>query len=149
MVGAAETLLVAAGGGGVTFLTQCCAAWMKSRGDRHKVDRAVDVQLEEHRDALTFQLLEAARAEVAAARLEVQQLRPLEQHLYHFQQALEHIEAMLSASEEQRLMTERNARAFLNRMRRLNDARGAPPSEVQRTETAPHVGKRVGPKEEL
>ncbi|MEG3152987.1 hypothetical protein U1769_24100 [Sphingomonas sp. ZT3P38] len=134
------------GGSGATMVTQWGAAWLKTRGDRHQFDRTADAKLEEHRDALTFQLLEAARAEVAQARMEVAQLRPLEQHLYHFQQALEHIEAMLSATDPaERGSAERNARAFLNRMRRLSDARGTAANEAQRAESVLHVAERKIP----
>lgn len=90
-----------------------------------------------HRDGLTFELLTAARQEMAAARAEVEdlrdevkKLRAMETHVFHFQQALEHLEAILFSDD--RANAERNARAFLNRIRRLNEAKGTIANETQR-----------------
>jgi hypothetical protein len=97
-------------------------------------------RLEVHRDELTFQLIASARQEMSAARVEVddlreevKKLRAMENHFYHFQQSLEHLEALLMAdTPEARALAERNARAFLNRMKRLNAARGTITNEAQR-----------------
>jgi hypothetical protein len=97
-------------------------------------------RLEVHRDELTFQLIASAKQEMSAARVEVddlreevKKLRAMENHFYHFQQSLEHLEALLTAdTPEARAQAERNARAFLNRMRRLNAARGTITNEAQR-----------------
>jgi hypothetical protein len=75
--------------------------------------------LEKHRDDLTFQLLDAARQELTLMRTEIEKLRPMESHLYHLQQALEHIDALLHSDPDARAVAERNAQAFLSRMRRL------------------------------
>lgn len=98
--------------------------WRKEQNDHV-------VQIEAHRDELTFELLTSARNEVSAARKEmeglreeVRSLRSLEQHFYHFQQSLEHLEAILHAkTNEERAVAERNAHAFLNRMKRLQEAK--------------------------
>lgn len=97
-------------------------------------------RLEIHRDELTFQLLQNARLEMASARIEVEdlrdevrKLRSMENHFYHFQQSLDHLEALLfSKTENERLAAERNAQAFLTRMRRLNEAKGTLANEAQR-----------------
>jgi hypothetical protein len=99
-----------------------------------------DDRLVIHRDELTFQLLQNARLEMASARIEVEdlrdevrKLRSMENHFYHFQQSLDHLEALLfSDSSEARAAAERNARAFLTRMRRLNEAKGTLANEAQR-----------------
>ena len=121
-----EALFVAGSGGGITLLAQSGTAWLKARGDRHRTDRDADVKLEEHRDKLTFDLLDAARVEVAAARDEAASLRPMVARLAHFEEALDHIHALLHAQMgEERKAAERRARAFLNRMRSIAEARGA------------------------
>lgn len=99
-----------------------------------------DDRLVIHRDELTFQLLQNARLEMASARIEVEdlrdevrKLRSMENHFFYFQQSLDHLEALLfSDSDEARTNAERNARAFLNRMRRLNNAKGTIANEAQR-----------------
>lgn len=85
----------------------------------HKVELEVDATIEKHRDGLTFQLLDAARLEISQMRNEVEKLRPMESHLYHLQQALEHIDALLHPDPDLRLVAERNARAFLSRVKSL------------------------------
>lgn len=111
-----------------------------------RVDKRTETQAEHdqrmiiHRDELTFQLLQNARLEMASARIEVEdlrdevrKLRSMENHFYHFQQSLDHLEALLfSQTEEERAAAERNARAFLTRMRRLNEAKGTLANEAQR-----------------
>lgn len=97
-------------------------------------------RLEVHRDELTLQIIRTGREEIAAARIEVddlrdevKKLRAMETHFYHFQQSLDHLEALLTAATpEDREVAERNARAFLTRMRRLQAAKGTLANEVQR-----------------
>ena len=99
-----------------------------------------DERMTVHRDELTFQLLQNARLEMASARIEVEdlrdevrKLRSMENHFFHFQQSLDHLEALLfSQTEDEKLAAERNARAFLNRMRRLSEAKGTIANETQR-----------------
>lgn len=115
-------------------------------------------QVEISRDDLTLQILQTARQEVSAAKLdiddmrdEIRKLRMMEQHFYHFQQSLEHLEALLSAENDKELATaKRNARAFLNRIRALNEAKGTIANEAQRassqvdiaSETIDKAGKK-------
>jgi archaellum component FlaC len=97
-------------------------------------------RLEVHRDELTLQIIRAGREEIAVARIEVEDLRDevknlraMETHFYHFQQSLEHLEALLTAATpEEREIAERNARGFLNRMRRLQTAKSTLANEAQR-----------------
>jgi hypothetical protein len=112
-------------------------------------------RLEVHRDELTFQLITSAKQEMSAARVEVddlrtevKKLRAMENHFYHFQQSLEHLEALLSAdTPEARAQAERNARAFLTRMRRLNEARGTLANEAQRMASEVSLIDRNAPKD--
>lgn len=119
-------------------LTFAGTAWA-SKLKRRQTEQEQDDRLEIHRDELTFELLQNARAEVAVARNDIdalrrenRSLREIEQRFYHFEQSLDHIEAILIATTpEQKTIAERNARAFLNRMRRLNEAKGTIANEAQ------------------
>lgn len=93
------------------------------------------------RDDLAIELLSSARAEVVIApraemeslRDEMKALRAMEQHFYHFQQALDHLAAVLFAKDPgEKATAERNARAFLTRMTRLQEAKGTIANEAQR-----------------
>src|SRR5690606_16832963 len=96
-------------------------------------DRKADLDLEIHRDGLTFELLEAARKELASLRVEVERSRVSESHIRHFDEAIQHIEMLLLAENSgERMTAEREARAFLNRMRRMQEARGIIANEMQR-----------------
>jgi len=99
-----------------------------------------DDRLEIHRDELTLAIVRLGRDEIASAKIEVEdlrnearRLRSMENHFFHFQQSLEHLDALLSAATvEERTLAEKNARAFLNRMRRLQEAKGTVANEAQR-----------------
>lgn len=129
---------------GIPSVLSAGLAWgaqivMYRRASQQREEDKAD-RLEIHRDELTFELLENARAEMALVRSEIstvreenQALRKMEIHVYHFQQSLDHLEALLTAAEpEERTTAERNARAFLNRMQRMNDAKGTIANEIQR-----------------
>ncbi len=113
-----------------------------------KEAKAVDVEM--HRDDLTLRLIkqvtdEAAqvRAEIAEVREENRALRALEEHFYHFQQALEHLEAVLTATDsDARKVAEKNANAFLTRMRRIQQAKGNIQQEIQVVESAHRLDER-------
>jgi hypothetical protein len=104
-----------------------------------------------HRDELTLQIIRAGREEISTARIEVEdlreevrKLRAMETHFYHFQQSLDHLEALLIArTPEEREAAERNARAFVNRMRRLQEAKGTISNEAQR-----HISESRLPEDE-
>lgn len=97
-------------------------------------------RMEIHRDDLTLQIIRSGREELTLARVEmddlreeIRKLRGMESHFYHFQQSLDHLEALLTAdTDEARIAAERNARAFLQRMRRLAEAKGTMLNEAQR-----------------
>jgi hypothetical protein len=124
----------------VSWGTQAWIYRTKRADVRQAAQNESDERLVIHRDELTFQLLQNARLEMASARIEVEdlrdevrKLRSMENHFYHFQQSLDHLEALLfSDSGEARVAAERNARAFLTRMRRLNEAKGTLANEAQR-----------------
>lgn len=116
---------------------------------RDKREETAD-RLKMHNDELAFELLKSARVEIGAARIEIEELRgevntlrALESHFYHFQQALEHLEAILNVeAPEERAMAERNARAFLIRMRRLQTAKGTIRNEIQSADSAIEIANR-------
>lgn len=120
---------------GSSILTWLGQMWVQGRNRHDKI--------QSHQDDLTFLLLKGAREEMASARSEieglrdeVQSLRSLELHMFHFQQSLDHLEALLQAkTTESRTVAERNARAFLNRMRRLQEAKGTVRNEAQTLES--------------
>ncbi len=107
MTGILDLSLAAGGGGAGALLIQAVTGWLKHRDT-----------VEEHRDQLTFDLLRAAREEMAAMRAEVGYLRPISARALHIEEALDHIEALLNpATGPEREAAERRARAFLRRMR--------------------------------
>lgn len=110
------------------------------RKDMRKMELDHTASVDQHRDELALELLGSARNEVVQARSEmeslrdeIKSLRAMEQHFYHFQQAIEHLSAVLFAHDEHdRANAERNAKAFLARMKRLQEAKGTIANEVQR-----------------
>ncbi len=118
---------------------QAVLAWMKNRGEQAARKEDSNVKLTEHSSKLMFEVLEAARvdvqlarAEAKAARTENASLRSMEGRFAHFEEALDHIKMLIAAegAEEVRA-ARRRATAFLNRMRRLADARGTILNELQ------------------
>lgn len=110
------------------------------RKDMRRIELDHKAAVDTSRDDLAIELLSSARAEVVTARAEMESLRDemkalraMEQHFYHFQQALDHLAAVLFAKNDgDREVAERNARAFLTRMTRLQEAKGTIANEVQR-----------------
>lgn len=99
--------------------------------DWKKMELEHKANVDASRDDLAVELLASARAEVVtvrgeleALRSELKELRSMEQHFYHFQQALDHLAAILFAKDEvEKATAERNARAFLSRMTRLQESK--------------------------
>lgn len=125
------------------------AAWTyRDKVKKEKVEQGD--RLEVHRDGLTFELLQNARQEMANARVEVEdlrdevrKLRAMEQHFYHFQQSLDHLEALLFAeTTEAQAAAERNARAFLARMRRFNEAKSNAAARMEFAEKEIHAAEK-------
>lgn len=113
-----EAAALVLGGGGTTVFAQAIGGWWNGRAADHRSQRDTEVKLEEHRDSLTFDLLKAAREEMAALRSEASSLRPLMLHAAHLEEALDHLYALLHADgSTERLAAERRAKAFLRRMR--------------------------------
>lgn len=118
-------------GAGPWVVITAAASWVASlwvhRAKSKKQIDDRDGRLQIHRDELTFDLLQNARNEMDIVRTEavhlreeVKTLRVMEDHFYRFQQALDHLEALLfPETTEDRKIAERNARAFLDRMRKL------------------------------
>lgn len=110
------------------------------RKDIRKMELDHTEKVDVHRDELALELLSSARNEVVQARSEmeglreeIKSLRAMEQHFYHFQQAIEHLSAVLFAQDENdRANAEYNAKAFLARMKRLQDGKGSIANEAQR-----------------
>lgn len=142
LVAAAPWVVACATGGWAVYLH-----FHAVNKDERKDAAAVEI----HRDDLVIKLLAAAREEVAEGRAEVEEvrqenkaLRAIERHFYHFDQALEHLEAILSAGDDAdaRAVAEKNATAFLARMRRLQQAKGTIQQEVQIVESAERLNER-------
>lgn len=113
-----DLAVAAVSGGGLTIASQSAIGWLKARSESRTAERDTDIRLEEHRDALTFDLLTAARTEMTALRNEVADLRPISVRVAHLEEALDHIHALLHADgEAERKAAERRAKAFLRRMR--------------------------------
>ena len=116
--GVFELSVAALTGGGGTLLFQAVGGWFRERARDRRADRFSDVKLEEHRDRLTFDLLEAAREELSDLRTEVSELRPISIRVAHLEEALDHIHALLHAEGDvETRAAERRAKAFLRRMR--------------------------------
>jgi len=113
-----EIMLAIVGGSGGTFVLQLATGWWKARSEDRKTERDADVKLEQHRDQLTFDLLTAAREEMAELRREVAALRPLSGCVAHLEEALDHLHALLHAEgAAAKQAAEQRARMFLRRMR--------------------------------
>lgn len=112
------TVLLPIIGGAVVWLWQSYASWSQSKSDQTAASKASDLAAEEHRDALTFELLQAARTEVAQMREEISMLRPLQRYVIHLEQALTHIQNIIEApTPEMKKLAEDSARLFLERIR--------------------------------
>ena len=126
--------------------------WLKARGERQQAREGNEVDLEQHRDKIMFEMLSALRGELTAARLELAELRPLQTRfaqldarLAHFDEALGHLQTLLEAKDpSERAQAERLARAFVNRMRRLDTAHGTILNEMQRDASANRLADGAG-----
>lgn len=106
---------------------------------------------EKSRHDMTIGLLEAARREAAQLESKIEQIGFDQGYVIHMDEALRHIEAMVTADNDTDLRVAiRLARAFLNRMKRLVDARGTQRNEDQRAQSAESLHQRQieGPKGE-
>jgi hypothetical protein len=132
----------AASGGGVTLLGQWIGDWFKGRREDDRHVRSVDAQLEEHRDNLTFKLLEAAQASVEALQRKVDELMPILPAAAHLREALDHIHELLHANGDSEVhAAERRARAFLKRMRPdVGDIR----NQIQIARSAENLSRDMG-----
>lgn len=100
---------------------------LKAWRERIDANRTADVKREEHRDSLTFDVIDVAREEIRRLNAEAAQLRPLVISMAHLEEALDHLHAMLHAEgEAEAKAAATRARAFLRRMRpQVGDLRNA------------------------
>lgn len=129
----------------LTLLVQGGRDARRQEREQLTMTSTAEVEREKNRDNLTFELIETARVEIHQLRTELARLRPLEGHLVHFDEALLHMERLLGAAhmgEDERQQVERDARAFVNRMRRVREAAGVMRNEVQRIDSAVEVAAR-------
>lgn len=106
----------------VTLAGNWLVGWARNRVDLHKINSDVEIRIEEHRDNLTFQLLKAAKDEVAAARAEVALFRPLARHLADFEEAIDHIERLVAATDDREVKAARDgAMKFLGRLKGMGN----------------------------
>lgn len=115
---------------------------LKNRTQNNADRINADIKLEQHRDALTIQLLEQARIEAAQLREELQRLRLVESHSLHFEEALRLLGLLLSTPVDDRRQIENEASAFVNRMNRGREARGYMRNEAQRIIAATAIAER-------
>ena len=134
---------------------QAILAWLKGRSDATARQSDNEVRLSEHSDKIMFEVLEAARAEARMAREDARLVREesdakrdLEARFAHFEEAIDHIIALRSAHENEAewLVVSRAAENFVNRMRRLADARGTLANEAQRLSSALTIAERAARK---
>lgn len=142
-----EATALVLGGGGSTYAAQAVGGWFRSRSDDRRSVRDADLKLEEHRDSLTFDLLTAARDEMAALRAEAAGLRPLMIHAAHLEEALDHLHALLHAEDDLELRAaERRAKAFLKRMRpEPGDKRNAVQTDISAARVIDDAIKGIDP----
>lgn len=121
-----SAIIAAVAGATVTLTWQGVTASFRQRSTAQSRAVEAEANLDQHRDKLTFDLLQAAREEVAAARSEANELRGLQTRLRHFDEALEHIEALLAATTtgDGWEIAARHARAFLARIQGMKNAGG-------------------------
>ncbi|ALJ15371.1 hypothetical protein [Sphingopyxis macrogoltabida] len=149
----AEQLIGAAPWAVATFALTWAWQVYVHRDARRERREAKAAEVEQHRDDLTLKLIKTATDEAAQVRKEIEEvrqenkaLRALEEHFYHFEQALNHLEAVLTATDaDARKVAEKNANAFLTRMRRLQQAKGNIQQEVQIIESASRLEGRDKP----
>lgn len=157
MASEVSSLVAAAmSGGGLSYAASVAVAWFRSRSERQDKSNETDLKIEQHRDQLVIDLLTSARAESAQLRLDVQHaraesdtLRLLQNRAAHFDQALEHLEILLRSraggKPEEIHAAEVMAQAFVNRMKRIADARGTIANEVQREVSAQAIREATEP----
>lgn len=75
-----EAAAIALGGGGTTIFAQAVGSWWAAQREDKRFRLDHDAKLEEHRDSLTFDLLNAGREEMAPQRAEASSLRSLMVH---------------------------------------------------------------------
>lgn len=135
----------------LTALATWAGAMWKYSDERQARKETKALAVEQHRDDMILTLLatvkeENARAltELAEVREENRALRSLEQHFYHFQQAIENLEALLSSADDPgaRAVAERNATAFLERMKRIQQAKGDIQQSIAVIEAAERIDDR-------
>lgn len=117
------------------------------RGQHRDTDRTVDAKLEEHRDKLTFDLLNAARQERAAMQADLERWKTIAAHLEDFDLALSYIEALLAADSDQaRNLVARSARVFLDRIEVKRRAQQQVRAEAQLGVSVAGLNLRAGDK---
>ncbi len=79
-----ETILTTVIAGALGWVGKGWLQAMRSRDNRHGVDRKVDAELEQHWTKTTLELVETLRIELTEAKKELSALRPMESRLAHF-----------------------------------------------------------------
>lgn len=110
------TVLLPVIGAAVMWLFQSYQTWIKDKSDIDTSKGRVELDAEAQQNALTFDLLQAARNEVAEMRAEIAMLRPLQRSTFQLEQALMHLENIVTApNKEIKYAAEESARMFLAR----------------------------------
>lgn len=146
-----DTLLSLMGVGGVgIWVGKVLPQYLAGRSATKQTEIKVKGEVDQHHDSLTLELLRHAREDLRIAREDiialkenVNRLQGLEAHMFHLEQAFEHIDALINATDENRSTLERNARAFLKRMRDLQASEGAVAQEQQIIASAAHLARKA------
>lgn len=119
--------IAAVSGGGVTVFCQAIAGVIKAQLGYRQGAVAADVKLAEHRDNLTFELLNAAEKSIRALQTELEELKPVSAQARYLAEALDHLHALLHAEGDlEWKAASRRARAFLRKLRpTVGDLRNA------------------------
>lgn len=105
-------------GGAIVWLFQSYQQYKKDKLDSETTKGKNELDAEAQQNALTFELLQAARTEVAQMREEIAMLRPLQRYVIHLEQALTHIQNIIEApNQRMKHLAEESARLFLERSR--------------------------------
>jgi hypothetical protein len=142
------------GAGGIVYrVAQVALQWRRQSADEMASRSAAGLEIKKHRDRLTIDMLELARAELSAARSEIKdlrvdldardgellRLRRIEWRLSAYEEAIEHIEALLIADQVgSREAAEHAAKGFLARMEAMKQLVG----DAANAEQVARAGRR-------
>jgi len=103
-------------GAGIAWVWNAWRQAKKESVESAAGNASLTLKITEHRDNLTFELLNAAKEEVKGLREELHNYRQLERRVAHFEEALRLLSDLLHADDITRPFVETQVRAFLTRI---------------------------------